>query len=179
MGIDIAIGLVVFIAFIKGYQEGLIMSFFTISAYIVGFFAAMHFSFVVSNYLQSSVKIPQQWLPIIAFILLFIAVIIIVRLLGKLIEKFFGKLLPTVFNKLAGGLFWALFGFTLMALFIQLLDSAELFTQTLKDSSATMLYIEQVNAIVKNRIGDFFPFITNLYQDIDDYFKALANQIPS
>jgi membrane protein required for colicin V production len=177
MGIDIAIALVVFIAFIKGYQEGLIMSLFTISAYIVGFFAALHCSFVIANYLQSSINIPQQWIPIVSFILLFLAVMVIVRLFGKILEKVFGKLLPTSLNKFAGGLFWALFGFILMALFIHLLDGAELFTQTIKASSATMPYIEKANVLVKSRIGEIFPFISNLYQEIDDYFETLANQI--
>jgi membrane protein required for colicin V production len=177
MGIDIAIAIVVFIAFIKGFTEGIIRSFFSISAYIVGFFAAMHFSFVVSDYLHTHFNLPPQWLPIISFVLMFLMVMILVQLVGNLIEKIAGIALPTVFNKLAGGLFWAVFGCILMSLFIQFLDSADLFKDSLKQSSATMPYVEKVNTIFRNRIGELLPVVKNLYQQIDNYFEALANQI--
>lgn len=177
MGIDIAVAIVVVIAFIKGYREGIIMSVFSISSYLVGFFAAMHFSFVFANYLNKSVNLPEQWVPIIAFILLFIAVIFIVRFLGKFVEKMVGKLLPTVFNKFAGGLLWGILAFILLSLFTQLIDTASLFTDSLKAESETLPYLEQVNATVRDKIGEVFPFIQNLYLEIDEYFKGMANEI--
>ncbi len=177
MGIDIVVAIIIFIAFIKGYRDGFIMSVFTISSYLVGFFAALHFSFVVANYLTQNVNLPEQWVPIISFIILFAAVILIVRLLGKLVEKVIGKLLPTAFNKIVGGLAWSLLAFILLSLSYQLIDSAGLFTDSLKLESQTQPYLVQVNDTIRGRIGEVFPFIQNLYLEIDEYFKGMANDL--
>lgn len=177
MGIDIVVAIFLVIFFIKGYSQGLIMSLFSISSYLVGFFAAMHFSFVIANLLTDSFKIPEQWIPIIAFILLFIAVIFIVKWLGKFVEKMMGKLLPTVFNKFAGAILWVLIGFVMLSLFYQLINSAQLFTDEVKTTSQTAPYLENVSDVIKNKIGEVLPFLKGLYNNIDEYFKELAQQV--
>ncbi len=177
MGIDIAVAIVLVLAFIKGYKDGLIMSVFSVSAYLVGFFAAMHFSFIVANYLTTNFNIPEQWIPIIAFILLFIAVIFIVRFLGKFIEKLLKKVLPTMVNRLFGSALWMFIAVVIFSLLYQVLDSANLFTSELKNSSVTVPYLRDSADFIKENIGEVIPFIKNLYQQIDDYFREMATQV--
>ncbi|MEZ5007042.1 MAG: CvpA family protein [Chitinophagales bacterium] len=177
MGIDIAVGIVLISTFIIGYKQGLIMSIFSVVSYFAGFFAAMYFSFVVANYINANFNIPPQWIPIIAFILLFTAVIFMVRFLGKLIEKIVNKILPTMINRLAGSALWMFIGFVLLSLIIQLLDRANVLTEHLKLASTLYKYLEESGQLISDNLGEAIPFVKNLYQTADEYFKDLANQI--
>jgi membrane protein required for colicin V production len=153
------------------------MSVFSVVSYFAGFFAAMYFSFVVANYINANFNIPQQWIPIIAFILLFTTVIFIVRFLGKFLEKAVNKILPTMMNKLAGSALWMFIGFVLLSLIVQLLDRANVLTEQLKIASTLFKYLEESGQLISGNLGEAIPFVKNLYQTVDEYFKGLSNKI--
>ncbi len=165
------------VAFIKGYREGFIMSIFSLVSYLAGFFAAMHFSFVIADYITTSFRIPEEYIPIIAFVLLFILVILIVRMIGKLIEKGLGKLLPTVFNRLVGSFLWMVIAVIILSLLYQLGDSADLFTDTAKEGSISVPFLAKTNLIIRDNIGEVIPFLNGLYEQIDEYFRGIADTI--
>lgn len=177
MGIDIALGAILFFTFIIGYKQGLIMSVFAVVSYLLGFFVAMHFSFVIANYIHNNFNIPEQWIPIIAFILLYTSVIFFIRFLGKFVEKLVNTMLPTLFNRLVGSALWMFIGFVLFSLIVQLLDRAGIFTDQLKVASKSYIYLEESGQYIIDNLGEAVPFIKNLYQTVDEYFKGLADQV--
>lgn len=177
MGIDIAVAILMVFAFIKGYRDGIIMSIFSVFSYLIGFFAAMHFGFVFANYLSQNFNIPEQWLPIIAFVLLFVIVILLVRFLGKFVEKVFKKVLPTQFNRLMGSALWMFICFVIASILFMVLDSANLFTDSLKATSVTLPYLKASANFLTESVGDIIPFLKNFYKEIDDYFRELANRV--
>src|SRR5436190_11370237 len=89
MLIDLTFAILLILAIIKGYQKGLIIAVFSIIAFVIGLAAALKLSAVVAAYLKDSVSVSAKWLPFIAFAVIFFAVIILVRLGAKLVEKAF------------------------------------------------------------------------------------------
>src|SRR5512138_3717427 len=81
----IAIALLV-LSIIKGFQKGLVVAIFSLLAFIIGLAAALKLSAVVAEYLRANTNISQKWLPILAFAIVFLAVVLLVRLGAKAIE---------------------------------------------------------------------------------------------
>ncbi|HWC54778.1 MAG TPA: CvpA family protein, partial [Chitinophagaceae bacterium] len=106
MLLDIIFALVVIIAMIRGYQRGLIVGIFSFVALIVGLAAAIKLSTVVAGYIGKSVKISEQWLPLIAFALVFLVVVLLVHLAARIIEKSVQIAMLGWLNRLGGMLFY-------------------------------------------------------------------------
>src|SRR5256885_793509 len=71
----------------KGLRKGLIIAVFSLLGFFIGLTAALKLSSVVADYIGTITNITQRWLPFIAFILVFIIVVFLVRLGAKMLEK--------------------------------------------------------------------------------------------
>lgn len=177
MGIDILCVLVLFIAFFKGFKQGIIMSVFSVASLLIGFFVTMHFSFLVSDYLVNNTNIGGRYLPIVAFTITFTTVAMLVRWLGKLIERGVNKLLPTTFNRLLGAGLWMALAVLLLSQAYQLMDNGNIFKDDLKTASVAVPYLEDIGGVLEDNIGDLIPFVKGLYKEADEYFKSLSEQV--
>ena len=72
MIIDIIVAVILILAIIKGYRQGLIVAFFSLIAFIVGLAAALKLSVVVAGYIGKAVNVSDKWLPIISFAVVFL-----------------------------------------------------------------------------------------------------------
>ena len=79
--------MVIVVAAIKGIQRGFIVAIFSIVAIIIGLAAAMKLSTVVAEHLSDSVNISAKWLPLVSFLLVFLGVVLLVRLIANVIQK--------------------------------------------------------------------------------------------
>jgi membrane protein required for colicin V production len=179
MGIDIACYVIFAFAFYRGYQKGLIMSVFTVAAYLAGAFATMHLSFVISDYMARNFNLPGTWLPLISFALTFGITVMLIRLIGKAIEKGMNKVLPTSFNRFLGSMLYLICGIVLLTLLYDVAVSANIFKEDLIAKSFMAPHLEQFGAIIKDNIGDVVPFVKGLFHEIDQYFKEIANRVES
>ena len=87
MIIDIIVAMILILAVIKGFRQGLIVALFSVIAFIVGLAAAMKLSVVVAGYIGKAVNVSDKWLPIISFAVVFLIVVLLVRLGAKFIQK--------------------------------------------------------------------------------------------
>ena len=85
--IDVVVCILLIMAIVKGLRRGLIVALFSMVAIIVGIAAAMKLSVVVAEKLKDSVNIAAQWWPVISFILVFVVVVLLIRLVANMIEK--------------------------------------------------------------------------------------------
>src|SRR5690349_5475773 len=108
MGIDlICLGLLV-LALFKGLKKGLVLAVFSFLAFVIGLAASLKLSAVVAAYLGASTNVSARWLPVLAFALVFVGVLLLVRLGARLIEGALQVVLLGWANKLGGVLFYAL-----------------------------------------------------------------------
>jgi len=115
--IDLIILLPLAWALWKGFNKGFIIEIFSLLALGVGIYGGIHFSDYTANWLTEQFELETKFLPVIAFTLTFLVLVIAVHLLGKMVEKavHFASL------KLANKLFGALFGFLKVGLILSVI----------------------------------------------------------
>ncbi len=177
MAIDIALGIVLLLALVKGYRQGIIMSVFTVSAFLAGFFASVHLSFLIARYISSSFNVAEEWLPVLAFIATFVMVLLMVRWMGKLLEKAISKLMLTLFNRLAGSALWALVVFLIISQLFYILSSGNIFSEALISGSGAAPYLEKAGIFLQYHIGETLPWLKKMYREVDEYFRGLADRL--
>jgi membrane protein required for colicin V production len=177
MAIDIACLVVLAFAFFRGYKRGLIMAVFTVAAYVIGAFATMHFSFLVSDYLAANFNISGTWLPIVAFAITFFLVVLLVRWLGKLMEKAMTRVLPTAFNRFIGSLVYMSLALVLLSLLYNVASAGDVFKDDLVARSVFAPHLDNFAGLIHDHIGDVIPFVEQLFDRIDAYFEEAAGKI--
>src|SRR4051812_41957499 len=108
MLIDVSFAILMLLACLKGLRKGLVIALFSILAFIVGIAAALKLSAVVANKLSENLTVSAKWLPVISFLFVFILVVFLVNMGGRLIQKSMQALLLGWLDKLAGMLLFCL-----------------------------------------------------------------------
>tara|TARA_B110000438_G_C15711553_1_gene605570 strand:- start:256 stop:780 length:525 start_codon:yes stop_codon:yes gene_type:complete len=87
----------------KGYKKGLIIELVSLAALGLGIWGGIYFSDYAVNLIVE--KVDDKYIPITAFMLTFIAIVLVVYFLGKLLEKIIDIVQLKFINKLAGACF--------------------------------------------------------------------------
>ena len=178
MLIDFAFAALLILAIIKGYQKGLILAIFSIIAFIVGLAAALKLSTVVAAYLKDSISVSAKWLPFIAFALVFIIVVLLVRLGAKLVEKTFQAVLLGWVNRIGGILLYATLYMIILSIFIFYAEKLQLIQPATIESSATYKFIQPWGPKVMDNIGRLIPWFKDMFTELGDFFNSLSNKMP-
>ena len=99
--IDVFIILALGYAAWKGFKKGFILELFTFLALFMGLYAGIHFSDYLSKLMISETN-HTSYVPVISFILVFLAVGAMVYFAGKALEKVIKVVQLSLVNKLAG-----------------------------------------------------------------------------
>lgn len=142
MGINpIDILVVIFISWLgfKGFKKGIVIELTTLVALVLGALGAIKFSGITTEVLQT--KISSEYLPLIAFGITFLLIVLGVFLLGKLIEKFMQAIALGLVNKSVGAAFGAckalLISSYIVSLFASFNQKANLVPQEKLEKSLT------------------------------------------
>ena len=157
MYLDIVFVLIIVLSFYYGFSRGIVKVITSISSLIFGFFIAHAFMPFGEALISQWFHIRDAWLPICAFLLLFILTVIVIRLFGKLLESFLKLSLLNVFNRIVGGIAFVFLGSLVLSIVISLGLYLNLFTEELKKESYLFDYFELV-----------WPWLHQKYP----YFKA-------
>ena len=102
---DIIIAVILLFGFIRGLMKGFFVELASLVSLIAGVYGAIHFSYFVGNFLQDKVEWEERYISIIAFAITFVAIVIVISLLGKLFTKVADFASLGILNKLLGGAF--------------------------------------------------------------------------
>lgn len=106
MGIlDIILASLLAYGLYRGWKNGIFVEVASILAIIAAFYGAIHFSYLVSDYLSQQLDWNETAVKITAFILTFLAMLFGVHLLAKLLTKVADFAMLGMINKIAGGIF--------------------------------------------------------------------------
>jgi membrane protein required for colicin V production len=137
LDIIILIPLVIFI--LKGLKKGLVIEIVSLIALFFGILAGIYLSDFVAAWLVKYWALNASYTYGVAFIMIFVAVIILMRIIAKTIEKFLDLTALGFFNKILGavfGLLKVLFLISLVFYVINKFDSKEkLITTQVKNKS--------------------------------------------
>lgn len=89
----------------KGYTRGFILQAATLAALILGIYGAVKFSDHTAGMLVSKFDMSGEYLPIIAFALTFIGIVVGIHFLARLVERLLKAISLNFVNRLLGILF--------------------------------------------------------------------------
>lgn len=174
MTLDIIIAILLLAACIKGLRKGLIGALFALFAYIIGIVAALKLSAVVANRLGEHVSVSAKWLPLLSFLLVLIAVVLIINWSGKLLQSAMETMMLGWVNRAGGALFFTL----LYALFISValfyLVQLKLIGEETITASNLYPYLAPLGPWVTEGIGGIVPPVKDVFAQLERFFSELA-----
>jgi membrane protein required for colicin V production len=158
MCIDILSGTILIIAILQGYRHGLIKAIISFFSLFIGLIVAFQFAGYISNLLKEHTKIGSQWLPFIAFLVVLIGVMILLKMITGILQQSAEWLMLGWLNKLLGMILYALIYGTIL--------------------SAVLYFMILLGVVEKASIKDSFSF--SYLESWWPYFmKKLSLWIPS
>lgn len=178
MVLDIIVVVILILAIIKGYRRGLIVGIFSFIALFIGLAAAIKLSTVVAAYIGKSVKVSDQWLPLIAFAVVFIIVVLLVRLVAKIIERGVRFAMLGWVNRLGGIIFYVALYLTVLSVLLFYAEQIRLIQPATTEKSLTYHYIQPLGPKAINGLGSILPFFKNMFQELQEFFGNLSHKMP-
>ena len=178
MILDIIVAVILILAVIKGYRQGLIVALFSVIAFIIGLAAALKLSVVVAGYIGQAVKISDKWLPIISFALVFLIVVLLVRLGARFIQRTVEFAMLGWLNRLGGILLYAGLYILIFSILIFYADQLGFIKPETKNASVTYTYIQPWGPKLMEGLGKIIPVFKGMFNDLEDFFDGVSNQVP-
>lgn len=169
MAIDIIYLIILIAAIWKGFSRGLIVAIFSFFSLLLGIAFALKFSAKVSLWLQGSFQINSRWLPILSFLLVFIGVVMITKIVAEIVEKTVEFMFLGWINKLGGILLFTFIYSTIYSVVLFFASSASLIGKNTQANSVCYSFLIELAPATISAIGYVFPFIKNVFTDIVSY----------
>jgi membrane protein required for colicin V production len=177
MAIDVLFLLFMVLAVFRGLRQGFIIAFFSAVALVIGLAAAIKLSAVVAGYGREHTHISSRWLPVLAFILVFLVVVIGVRAGATLAEKAIDLALLGWLNKLAGVLLFAVIYTIILSVLLFYAVQLHLVSAATLSSSVTYPFIHPWGPVVIDEFGKFVPWFKGMFTQLEDFFGRLGNKL--
>jgi len=178
MFIDIVFFILMALAVFKGYSKGFIVALFSVVGFIVGLAAALKLSSYVAQQLSDTFNTSGKWLPVISFLLVFVAVLVLVRLGAKLIQSSVEMVMLGWLNRLAGILLYALLYAIILSVFLFYAVQLNILSTNATTSSNIYPYLQPLAPKVIDGLGVVIPWFKNMFGQLQAFFET-ANPMPA
>jgi membrane protein required for colicin V production len=148
--IDLVFAILLLWAAYRGYTKGFIVQLATLAALLLGILGAVMFSDFTSGLIIKKFDVSGQYLPIISFAVTFIAIVIGVHLLAKMINKLLEAVALGFVNRLLGVLF----------------------------SVLKIAFVVSIILVLVNKVDSKYNFIPDDTKDNSLLYKPLSNFAP-
>ncbi|HXB30489.1 MAG TPA: CvpA family protein [Puia sp.] len=175
--IDIFFCIIIVLAIIRGWRKGLILGLFSLVCGLIGLAAAVKLSAVVATHMKSDLHMSTRWLPVIAFILVFILVIIIVSWAGRILEKFIKLILLEWLNKLGGILLFLILYLSIYSIILFYGTQTQIISKHAANESHFYHLIAPFGPAVIRFITGFIPFGHDMFKALEGFFDKIARDI--
>ncbi|MBA2251026.1 MAG: CvpA family protein [Chitinophagaceae bacterium] len=176
MLIDIIFIVVIILAIFKGLRKGLILGLFSLVAFMIGLAAALKLSVVVANYLKGSVSSLTKWLPMISFLLVFIAVILLVGLVARLIKKTLQFAMLGWLDSLGGLVLYLALYIFIFSIFLFYAEKLLIFKPDVIANSKIYPYIAPWGPRVMDSLGKVIPLFKDMFAQLENFFDGVAKK---
>ncbi len=123
--IDILILIPALWGFWRGFMKGVIMEVATLLAFFLGVWGGMKFSDLIAGWIRDWFSSQSPYIPLIAFAVVFVTILICVFAIAKFIERSMEKTTLGIFNKILGGIFGCLKFLLIISVLFFVIDAIE------------------------------------------------------
>ena len=154
--LDIVLALLLAYGLYKGLKNGFFVELASLIALIAGIFGAIHFSYIAGNYLHEHMQWDERYINLAAFIITFIAIVLLVHAAGKFLTRVADFAMLGLLNKIAGGLFGvlkvAIILGALLVFFERVNSSVGLIKTETMENSVLYEPVKEIGAFVFNAV---------------------------
>jgi membrane protein required for colicin V production len=163
-GLDFVVIIIVIIGGVKGYRDGFLLELFSLLGIILGVLGAFKLLGLTLIFLTDHFDIDKKILPYVAFGVVFIAIVIIVSLIGRALRASIDKSFLGRVDQAAGaglGLVKTVF---MASVLLWLIDSFHVeFPDNWTKNSIILPYVEDFAPKVTAWIGDLIPAFNDIF----------------
>ena len=154
--IDLVLSILLLIAAIQGFRKGFIIELASLLALILGIWGGIKFSAFTADFITKHTGYHSQHLGTIAFIVTFIAIVILIHIMAKLLDTVVKAVLLGFLNRLAGIIFGVLKAAVILSIVLLLFDDIDENVHILpaKQKEESKIYTP-----MKQVVPTLFPFI--------------------
>jgi len=174
MALDVVGIILIILFFIRGYTKGFIVALFSVLAILLGIIVALKLSHTLAAWLLAKGYVTSGWAQLISYLVLFIVVVLIARLLQKAVE---GVMLGTV-NKLIGGLLYAFLGAVLWSSFLWIGSHMHIITAEQIAASKTYSWLSALAPWFFEQVGKLLPFAKDTFSNLEHFFNTVNQKLP-
>ncbi|HSN09664.1 MAG TPA: CvpA family protein [Hanamia sp.] len=179
MIIDIAFFIVMIIAVFKGFSKGFVVGIFSLIAFIIGLAAALKFSAIVAQHLETASGITGRWMPLVAFSLVFIVVVLLVNLGARIIKKTVSLAMLGWLDRLAGIVLYLIIYTIIFSVILFFAEKTALLkTETIKISKVYDFVAPWGPAVI-DHLGKIIPVFKDLFTQLQSFFQNLGDKLAS
>ncbi len=178
MILDVIGIILILLFFIRGYTKGFIVAAFSVLAILLGIICALKLSQSLSTWLLAKGYVTSGWVQVISYILLFVAVVLVVHLIARLLQKAVEGLMLGMVNRIAGGL---LYGFLAIVLWSSLLwigSHMHIIGADTIQASKTYPWFSRLAPWFFEQAGRLLPFAKDIFGKLEHFFDTVNQKIP-
>lgn len=154
--IDLVLGIILILAAVQGFRKGFIVELASLAALVLGIWGAIRFSDWTAGLISDTMNYHSKHLTTIAFIVTFIAIVVLIHVLGKVLDNAVRAVALGFLNRLAGIVFGVLKVAVILSIFLLLFDTIDENVHLLPSRQKTE---SKVYAPMKQLVPTLFPFI--------------------
>lgn len=177
MLIDLLLVVSWILAIIKGFRQGIILAVFSLAGFIIGIAAAMALSAKVAQQISTSGHINGRWLPAISFFIVFLAVTIFLSLFARMISRTLDLAMLGWANRIAGAGIYVLVVSVIWSVLLFYLRNLQIISENTCEKSVFYPSIASLAPLILDKLGEFIPFLGNLFGDLRKFFEDAGNKI--
>jgi membrane protein required for colicin V production len=177
MLIDILFIVLMVVAVFKGYSRGIIIAVFSLLAIVLGLAAAIKLSLVTAQWLKDAVQVGAKWLPVLAFALVFIVVVLLVRLGATLLEKTAETVMLGWINRIAGVLLYMVLYTIMLSVLLFYAAKLRVLGPDTFAYSKTYAFIEPWGPVAIDTIGRLVPVFKDMFAQLESFFAGVSDKM--
>jgi membrane protein required for colicin V production len=160
----------------SGYRQGLFISILSIVAFVLALILAFHLMDWGAQKLAGHVTELTFALPFVAFIMIFLGVILIIRGLAYLVKKTLDFTILGSVDSLAGGILGVVKTAFILSFFIWIANAFEVkVTEEWTKESKTYAFIQPMAPVAVRALDNFTPIISQTISKVQSMVKITAD----
>lgn len=176
MVLDVISILVLLAFFMNGYSKGLIVAVFSVVSILLGVICAMKLSHEFATWLLEKGYVSSGWAQGVAYLVLFIGVVIIVRLLARIIERAVENMMLGMLNNLIGAVLYTFMGAVIWSSLLWIGTRLHIITGRVISESHTYGFLSQIAPWFFSQVGKVLPFARDTFEGLEHYFNSINSK---
>ncbi len=174
MFLDILVLLLLVLALVKGLRKGFIIGIFSFLAFIIGLAAALKLSSLAAGYMGQNTGVSGRWLPVLAFVLVFVGVAFLIHLGARALEGVVRLAMLGWLNKIGGVILFSLLYLFILSILLFYAEQLHLISTPTTDASITYPLLHHLGPEVIDGLGVMIPLFRNMFESLGDFFEGVA-----